>query len=253
MSESVIWTTTNGIHSPQVAELVLTLMLALARKLPLMFKLQEKGEWCNARHEVLMPRELRQATAGIIGYGNIGRQVGYLCRAFGMRVIAADRKEVLEREPAWKLPGLASPADAMPDKLFDPSDITPLLQESDYVVLCVPATPQTIGLINDRALASMKASCVLINVARGGVVDEDALVEALRSHRIGGAALDVFAKEPLPPSSPLWKLPNMIITHHVAGLSPYYLERSMTLFAENLRRYVAGEQLLNVVDRVRGY
>ena len=141
----------------------------------------------------------------------------------------------------------------MPDRLYDPSDIKSLLKESDYVVLCAPYTPQTHHMINVEALAAMKPAAVLINVGRGNLIDEQALIEVLKEGKIRGAGLDVYSKEPLPPSSPLWTLPNVIAFPHVAGLSPHYLSRAVALFAENLRRYLAGEPLLNVVQKERGY
>ncbi|HUJ90071.1 MAG TPA: D-2-hydroxyacid dehydrogenase [Syntrophorhabdales bacterium] len=244
-----IFTTTSGIHV-HVAELVMALMLSFARKLRLLFENQQKAAWPPDRFTTFEPYELRDSTVGIIGYGVIGRQVGTICRAFGMRVLAADRPEVLTVEPPWRLPGSGT---AVPDHLYDPSDIKSLLKESDYVVLCVPYTPQTRGMINADTLAAMKPTAVLINVARGNVVDEPALIEALKTGKIRGAGLDVFSEEPLPPTSPFWKLPNVIACPHVAGLSPHYLARAMTLFAENLRRYLAGEPLLNVVQKERGY
>ena len=244
-----IFTTTSGIHV-HVAELAMTLMLAFARKLRLIFETQQKGVWPADRFTAFQPYELRDSTVGIIGYGVIGRQLGTFCRAFGMRVLAADRPEALTVEPPWRLPGSGT---ALPDHLYDPSDIKSLLKESDYVVLCVPYTPQTHGLINADALAAMKPTAVLINVARGNVVDEPALIEALKAGKIRGAGLDVYSQEPLPSSSPLWKLPNVILCPHVAGFSPHYLARAMTIFAENLRRYLAGEPLLNVVQKERGY
>ncbi len=244
-----IFTTTSGIHV-HVAELAVTLMLAFARKLKLLFENQEKAGWPPNRFSLFEPYELRDSTVGIIGYGVIGRQAGTICKAFGMRVLAADRPEVLTVEPPWRLPGSGT---AVPDRLYDPSDMKSLLKESDYVVLCAPYTPQTHHMINAETLAVMKPTAVLINVGRGNLVDEPALIEVLKAGKIRGAGLDVYSQEPLPPSSPLWKLPNVIACPHVAGLSPHYLARAMTLFAENLRRYLAGEPLLNVVNKERGY
>ena len=244
-----IFTTTSGIHV-QVAELAVTLMLVFARKLRLLFENQQKAGWPTDRFSVFEPYELRDSTVGIIGYGVIGRQVGTICHAFGMRVLAADRPEVLTVEPPWRLPGSGT---AAPDRLYDPSDIKSLLKESDYVVLCAPYTPQTHHMINAETLAVMKPTAVLVNVGRGNLVDEPALIEVLKAGKIRGAGLDVYSQEPLPPSSPLWKLPNVVACPHVAGLSPHYLTRAITLFAENLRRYLAGEPLLNVVQKERGY
>jgi phosphoglycerate dehydrogenase-like enzyme len=249
MTLPVIFTTTSGIHV-QVAELALTLMLAFSRNLPLVLDFQKRAEWPKDRFSTFEPYELRGSTVGIIGYGIIGRQVGTLCQAFGMRVLAVDRPEVLTVDPPWIIPGAGR---AVPDRLYDPSDIKLLLKESDYVVLCVPFTPQTHGMINADTLAVMKPNAVLINVARGNVVDEAALIDALKAGKIRGAGLDVYSEEPLPSSSPIWKLPNVIACPHIAGFSPHYVTRAMTLFAENLRRYISGEPLLNVVQKERGY
>ncbi len=252
VTQPYTWTTTSGIHV-QVAEFGLTLMLAFSHRLTLILDNQKAAGWPPDRLDVFEPYELRGSTVGIIGYGSIGRQLGYVCRAFGMRVLAADRAEVLTSEPEWKLPGIPSVAETLPDRLYDPSDFDELLRESDYVVLCVPYTPGTHHLIDGRKLALMKPSAVLINIARGGVIDEPALVGVLKAGKIRGAGLDVYSQEPLSPSSPLWSLPNVIASPHVAGFSPRYFERAMTLFAENLRRYAAGEPLLNVVQKERGY
>ncbi len=249
MTMPYVFTTTSGIHV-QVAEVALMLMLAFSRNLPLVLELQKRAEWPQDRFSLFEPYELRDATAGIIGYGIIGRQVGTLCKAFGMRVLAADRPEVLTVEPPWRLPEAGR---ALPDKLYEPSEIKSLLRESDYVVICVPYTPQTHHLINADGLAAMKPSAVLINVARGNVIDEPALINALKAGKIRGAGLDVYAEEPLPSSSPFWKLPNVIACPHIAGFSRHYVARAMTLFAENMRRYIAGEPLLNMVQKERGY
>ncbi|MCX8022537.1 MAG: D-2-hydroxyacid dehydrogenase [Syntrophorhabdaceae bacterium] len=247
-----IWTTTSGIHV-HVSEHALMLMLALGRKLPLIMENQKKAGWPPDRFGIFEPYELRDSTVGIIGYGSIGRQLGYLCKALGMRVLAADRPEVLTYEPPWRLPGLPPISASQPDKLYDPSDLKPLLQESDYVVLCVPYTPKTHGIINAETLSYMKPTAFLINVARGKVVDEPVLIEYLKAGKIRGAGLDVYWEEPLPPSSPIWSLPNVIACPHVAGFSPHYIKRAMMLFAENLRRYIAKEPLLNVVTKEKGY
>ncbi len=244
-----IFTTTSGIHV-HVAEMAITFMLAFARKIKLLLENQEKAGWPANRFSLFEPYELRDSTVGIVGYGVIGRQIGTICKAFGMRVLASDRPEILTVEPPWRLPGSGT---AVPDKLYEPSDLKSLLKESDYVVLSAPYTPQTHHMINADTLAVMKPTAVLINVGRGNLVDEPALIEVLKAGKIRGAGLDVYSEEPLPPTSPLWKLPNVIATPHVAGLSPHYLSRAMTLFAENLRRYLSGEQLLNVVQKDRGY
>jgi phosphoglycerate dehydrogenase-like enzyme len=245
----VVWTTTSGIHV-HTAELVLTLILAFGRQLLRIRDYQTRAEWSEERFVTLMPHELWGATVGIVGYGAIGRQVGSLCRAFGMRVVATGRGGRIGPEPSWKLPGTTF---TVPDRIYDPLDITSLAAESDYIVLAVPATAQTDKLFSADAIAAMKPDGVLINVARGTVVDEAALLDALQKGKIGGAGLDVFVEEPLPSTSPFWHLPNVIVCPRVGGFSPNYMSRSMAFFAENLRRYVSKEPLLNVVDKKKGY
>ena len=153
----------------------------------------------------------------------------------------------------WQTPEAGDPTAAQVDRLYAPEALRLMLAECDYVAVTVPLTPETRHLIGAEELKSMKSDAVLINIARGGVIDEAALIEALRGHTIGGAALDVFEQEPLPVDSPLWKLPNVILSPHVSGFTPHYDERAMTLFGENLRRYVNSEPLLNVVDVSKGY
>lgn len=253
IAQRVIVTTTSGIQAVSVAEHAVMMMIAFARKLPLILDNQKVAGWPANRGEIFEPYELWQATAGIIGYGNIGQQIGRLCHAFGMHVVAADRQKTFDRQDTWLLPGLDSSGVPDPEQFYDPSDISLLLKESDYVIVAAPYTRETKNLIDAKALHLMKASAVLINIGRGGVVDEAALVNALQAGTIRGAGLDVYGQEPLPPSNSLWKAPNLILSPHVAGFSRHYADRATLLFAENLRRYLAGEQLINVVDLNRGF
>jgi phosphoglycerate dehydrogenase-like enzyme len=172
--------------------------------------------------------------------GAIGAEVARLASAFGMRVLAT-RRSVTE------------PRTEDGVTLLPSAQLAQLLAESDYVVLAVPLTPETSPLIGARELALLKPEAVVINIARGNVIDETALVEALRDGRIRGAALDVFAKEPLPADSPLWDMENVLISPHLSGSTPYYDERAVEIFCDNLRRFLAGEPLRNQVDPGRGY
>jgi len=244
-------TTASGIHAPNMAEYVLMMMLAFAHRLPRMLKYQAQGEWPSQRWQKFVPQELRGATVGVIGYGSIGRQVGRLAHAFGMRVLGMTRSG--ELTSGYELPEVAADPAPEPDRLYTPDQLTAMLSECDYVVLTLPYTSATHHFIDQTALQAMKPTAVLINVARGAIVDEAALTEALRQGHIAGAALDVFEQEPLPADSPLWKLDNIIISPHVSGFTPHYDDRATALFAENLRRYLAGEPLLNQVDRRREY
>ncbi len=228
-----ILTNASGVFNVPIAETVMAYILAVVKRLPEFWTLQREHRW-----EKLPLRELRGLTVGIIGLGDIGTEVARLCRAFGMRVLG------LRRRPA--------PSDVA-DEVLPPERLHDLLARSDFVVIAVPLTAQTRGMIGRAELAAMKPDAWLINISRGAIVDEEALVEALQAGRIGGACLDVFAQEPLPPESPLWDLPNVIITPHNSWSSPHIEEREIDLFLENLRRYVAGEPLLNVVDKQAGY
>ncbi len=251
--KSVVLTTGSGIHAPAMAEYILMMMLAVAHHLPRMIEHQKRGEWPPGRWDLFAPRELRGTVVGIVGYGSVGREVARLAKAFGMQVLATKRDLTRVTDEGWRLPEVGDPLTQSVDRLYPSETLRAMLGECDYVVLTVPLTPATRNLIGVEELAGMKPGAVLINVARGGEVDEAALIEALRAGTIGGAALDVFAEEPLPASSPLWTLPNVILSPHVSGFTLEYDGRAMALFAENLRRYVAGEPLLNVVDVSRGY
>ena len=199
-----------------------------------------------------MPQELRGTTVGVVGYGSIGREVGRLAHAFGMRVLGLRRGGGAGSE-TYELPELMGQPGAEADQLYTSEELPGMLPECDYIVLVVPYTSAAHHMIGEQALRLMKPTAVLINIARGFVVDEAALVRALQEGWIAGAALDVFEQEPLPQDSPLWKMENVIISPHVAGFSPHYDDRATTLFAENLRRYLSGKPLLNRVERGREY
>jgi phosphoglycerate dehydrogenase-like enzyme len=249
----VTLTTTSGIHAPTIGEYVLMMMLAFAHHLPRMIEHQQRAEWPRDRWALFAPVELRGSTVGIVGYGSIGREVARLARAFGLRVLATKRDAARIDDTGWRLSGVGDASAEHVDRLYAPDTLHDMLAECDYVVLSLPLTPETRKLIDAKALQHMRPSAVIINISRGGVVDEAALVEALQNGTIGGAALDVFEQEPLPASNPLWGLPNVILSPHVSGFTLQYDNRALALFAENLRRYVDGEPLLNVVEIARGY
>ncbi len=253
MKSSVTITTTSGIHAVPIAEYVFAMMLALVKKLPLALDYQKRREWPSHRNQVLVSEELRDKTIGIVGYGSIGREVARLARAFGMRVFATKRHVEINTDRGYRLPGVGDPEGALVERLYPNSSLRDMLSLCDFVVVTAPLTPETYHMIGPEELAAMKPSAYLINIARGAIVDEAALVEALRNGKIAGAALDVFEQEPLPPESPLWELPNVILTPHVSAITPKYDDRATALFAENLRRYLEGKELLNVVDKSLGY
>jgi phosphoglycerate dehydrogenase-like enzyme len=190
-------------------------------------------------HEGPRPHEISGATLGIIGFGSIGRDTARLAKGLGMHVVVV-------REHPERRGGYA-------DRVLGPGSVDDLLAISDYVVLAAPVTPSTQHIIGAERLTRMKPTAYLINVARGSLVDEPALIVALRDERIGGAALDVFDEEPLPADSPLWNLPNVLITPHTAALTEKMWDRHYELVTRNLRRYMRGEPLLNLVDKREGY
>ena len=241
-------TNARGVFSRPIAEYVLLMMLAVARRLPELLELQAERTW-----QPLESRELRDLTVGIVGLGSIGRAVGALATGFGCRVIATRRRPEAGSRAAddgGEEPFLGT---MMLDRVLPPERLPELLGESDFVVLAAPLTADTVGLIGDAAIARMKPGAWVINVARGELVDERAMERALRDGRLGGAVLDTFREEPLPPASPLYDLPNVILTPHTSWSSTRVVDRSVDLFCENLRRYAAGQVLVNVVDPSAGY
>jgi phosphoglycerate dehydrogenase-like enzyme len=253
---AITLTTSSGVHAAAVAEYAVTTMLALAHRVPRMVEWQQRGMWPpdKERWPLFVPTEIRGATLGIIGYGSIGREIARIAKtAFAMRVIACKRDPSRRADPGYHLPGTGDPDGALPDAWLSPAEMPELLAHADVLVMCAPLTPETRHVIDARALSAMKPSAYFVNVGRGASVDERALAEALRERRIAGAAVDVFAEEPPPPGHPLYALDNVIVSPHVSGFIPSYDEKCCELFAENLRRYLDGAPLLNVVDRARGY
>lgn len=227
----------NGISAEPIAEHVIMVLLMLARNAPRLLRSQLAQHWDRG----VQGREIGGMTLAIVGMGAIGSAVARRARALGLNVLAL-RRSVGQRG-----------VDESGNEVFPPEELQQVLARSDAVVLATPLTPETRGLIGAAELATMRPGSFLINIARGAVVDEPALITALQSGRLGGAALDVFWQEPLPPESPLWRLENVIITPHSATRSDRSNERMAALVCENLRRYLAGEPLRNVVDLGRGY
>jgi phosphoglycerate dehydrogenase-like enzyme len=248
LERGLVITNARGVFSRPIAEYVLMMILAVSRRLPQLLELQRERTW-----QPLEGAELRDVTVGIVGLGSIGRAVGALATAFGCRVIATRRRTDAGSGAATPDPENASLGELMLDRVLGPEGLPELLSESDFVVLAAPLTPETEGMISAEALARMKPGSWLINVARGRLVDERALLRALDEGPIGGAILDTFVDEPLPPSSPFYDRPNVIVTPHTAWSSGRVLDRSVELFCDNLRRFAAGEPLLNVVDPGAGY
>ncbi|MDH3285987.1 MAG: D-2-hydroxyacid dehydrogenase [Acidobacteriota bacterium] len=249
-------TTTSGVHAATIAEYAITVLLALAHRVPRMVEWQVKGVWPpdEQRWPLFVPTEVRRAILGIIGYGSIGRELARIAKnAFAMTVFACKRDPSCRADPGYRLPGTGDPDGVLPDEWFSCEHVPELLARSDVVVMCAPLTPQTHHLIGASELRTMKSSAYFINVGRGATVDERALGQALAEKRIAGAAIDVFAEEPPPAGHPLYGLDNVLLSPHVSGFIPSYDDKCAELFAENLRRYLTGAPLLNLVDRAKGY
>jgi phosphoglycerate dehydrogenase-like enzyme len=242
VNSDVILTNAREVHGPGVAEHVMALIFAIAKRIPASVRFQQKHIWGQSilweRGDC--PLDIAGSTLGIVGFGSIGRNVAKRAHAIGMRVIVVREHPESER-PEYVNEELPS------SRLHD------MLSRSDYVVLSPPLTPTTRGMIGRDQLSKMKRSAFLINVGRGPLIDEAALIAALRDHKIAGAALDVFDQEPLPPDSPLWDLENLLITPHTAGMDARLWERHYALFSENLHRYFSGQPLLGLVDKHSGY
>jgi phosphoglycerate dehydrogenase-like enzyme len=241
-SDVLIVTTANGIHAFPMAEYVFSSMLMHVRHWPVLLTLQREHEWPGREQWAkLRGSELHGATLGIVGLGHIGRQVAALGRAFGMQTLGLRRS-----------PSPSEPVGTV-DLLFGPTGLGDLLASSDFVVIAVPRTPATRHLIGESELRGMRPHAYLVNIARGEVVDEAALVRALTEGWIGGAGLDVTEHEPLEATSPLWALANVILSPHISGATGQYSARFTELFLDNLERYRTGQPLRNQVDPALGY
>ncbi len=247
-------TTLSGAAASQVAEYVLAMMLSLSHKVPALLASQKKAEWPRDRFERFSPFELRGKTAGIVGYGSIGRQVARLLRPFGVTVLATKRN-VMRPSDSGYIPSeeIGDPNGDFVTRLYPAEALRSMARECHFLIVTVPLTAETTELIGENILQALQPGAFLVDVSRGGVVNHPALVNALKSGKLAGAALDVFPEEPLPASSPLWGMPNVLISPHISGFSPRYTERAMQLFSENLLRYLGGLTLYNLVDRQRGY
>jgi len=248
-------TTLIGVAPPNMAEHTLMMMMALGRRLPLMIKHQMRADWptFQDRWDNFTPSELFGATVGILGYGSIGKEIGRLAHAFNMRVIAITRpgSSGAANRLLYEIPQLNGLPGCEPDLSYSSDQRVEAAAQCDYLVLSVPHTSATHHVVDQSVFRAMKPSAVLVNVARGGVVDEAALIRALDEKWIAGAALDVFEQEPLPADSRLWHMDNVIISPHVAGFTSRYYDVVLDLFSTNVRRYIAGEPLLNQVWPVK--
>lgn len=232
-----VLTNVSGVHAIPISEHILAFLLAFARRLPQAIRRQERRQWDQLHNSKLF--ELAGKTMLLIGVGAIGSRTAEVAGALGMRVLG------VRHDPSRGAPGV--------EAMYPPAQLREVLPQADFVVLTLPLTSESRGIIGEAELRAMKPSAYLVNIGRGGTVDEEALIRALQEGRIAGAGLDVFAHEPLPQDSPLWDMDNVIITGHYAGNTPAYDERSLAIFLDNLQRYVAGRPLRNVVDKRMGY
>ncbi len=253
--QKVLATSMSGVITGQIAEYVLMAMLAFGQKLPKVLRYQKENRWPESTEKWrdFMPIELRHSTVGILGYGSIGRQVARLVRPFGANVLAAKKDVMNPEDTGYTREGMGDPHGDFFDRLYPIEALHSFLAESNFVVVALPLTDATRHLLDAAAFRAMKESAYLINVGRGGLIDEDALIQALSEKQIAGAALDVFEEEPLPKESPLWEFENVIISPHISGLSPRMDEETLDLFVENLNRYLAELPLYNQVDLKQGY
>jgi phosphoglycerate dehydrogenase-like enzyme len=227
----------SGVFSPSLGEFALASILYFAKDLRRMIRSQEAGRW-----EQFDITEITGQTVGIVGYGDIGRAVATRVRAMGMRVLAVKR----HGPPLYNVDPLVS-------QIYSPDRLHEMLPQCDYVVVSAPLTAETKAMIDTAAFGAMKSSAVLINVGRGPVVDEQALISALSMNIIKGAALDVFDQEPLPAGHPFYRLQNVLLSPHCADHTPDWLERAMQFFVDQFARFSKGEPLLNIVDKHLGY
>lgn len=238
IASGILLTNNSGVHAPNIAEHLMSLMLAFARQLPQHIRAQDTHTW---RHETWRSGifELNGQMLLIVGLGDIGQALAKRAAPFGMNVIGVRRRE--------------GPTPEGVSNVVNIDDLPGVLADADHVAICLPLTTQTRGLFDRKTLYGMKQGSFLYNIGRGSIVDQSALIDALSDGHLGGAGLDVTEPEPLPPDSPLWDLPNAIITSHTSGVTPNYWDRAIVILESNIERYRSGNELLNVVDLQAGY
>lgn len=234
----ILVTNTSGMHAINIAEHVLAMMLAFARQLPQLIRSQSRREWNDGIRGKLF--ELFGQTLHVVGYGEIGRRLAYDAKALGMRVTATRRQ-------------IGPTSDGIADDIRPLAQLADQIALADHVAICLPQTSTTIGLFDASMIGRMKRGAYIYNIGRGAIIDADALVTALSEGRLGGAGLDVTDPEPLPSDSPFWQMPNVIITAHTAGSTPYFFDRLVEIIVDNASRYRDGLPMRNVVDMDHGY
>jgi phosphoglycerate dehydrogenase-like enzyme len=253
-ANGIIVTNVAGAHAVPMAEFCLTVMVMLGRGFMQLVR-DHQARHRDPEHSPAV--ELSGRTIGIVGYGQTGREVARQAIAHNMRVLALKRNPDQPRATGYQWPGVGDPEGTLPERMFGPEELHALLEQSDFVIDCLPLTPETDGVFDEAAFQAMRPTAFFLNVGRGETVQDEALARALREDVIAGAGLDVFVTdpEPLPPEHPYWDLDNLFMAPHISGSrrQPLYVPRTNALFCENLRRYVEGEPLLNLFSAERGY
>lgn len=252
-SPEVVVTTMSGASAPQMAEFGLMSILALGHRLPEIMGSTPAERWDEARYTRFEPLELRDSTVGVVGYGSVGREIARLCQSLGAEVLATKHNLKQLSDQGYMLEGLGDPEADIPRRIYPPEAIKSMVSLCDFVVITLPLTSDTTGMIDEQVFKAMKSGAFLVDISRGNIIDHGALIESLNSGHLAGAALDVYPIEPLPESSPLWEMDNVILSPHLAGASPYYISRAIDLFATNLKRYLTDDSLLNVYGSEKEY
>lgn len=240
----------SGVNDVPIAEWAITMMVSLARDLPLMLRNQQGGVWDRgARFQT----EIRGRTLGIWGYGGIGRETARLAKAFGLRVVVLTRSGKIADTPRFRVEGTGDDGGSIPEKVYALDQVEVFCRELDFLLLAMPQTPDNLGIVNERVFKALPDGAFLLNPSRGPLVNEADLLAALRGGVIAGAALDTHFKYPMPPDHPLWTMPNVIMTPHISGSSksPHFATRLWQLFGENVRRWQTGEPLLNELSKAQ--
>jgi phosphoglycerate dehydrogenase-like enzyme len=251
--DRIILTNASGVSATWIAEYVLGSMLLFTHRFHVTMAAQRRHEWLGFGSFMMGVEGLRGKTVGILGYGSIGRETARLCQAHNMEVLALKRNPNNRADTSWVRPGVGDPEGVIPSRWFGPEQRAELLALSDYVVVSLPLTPDTHHFLGRREFDAVKRGAYLVNVGRGPIIDQDAMIEALKDGRLCGAGLDVTDPEPLNPESELWDMENVILTPHCSGARKTYYDVGCELFAENLRRFLDGRELINQIDRTHCY
>jgi phosphoglycerate dehydrogenase-like enzyme len=250
---NLVLTNTSGASAAMIGEYILMSMLLHSHQHHVSIRAQVRHQWTPISHYFNKADTLRGKTLGVIGYGAIGREAARLAQGFAMEVLALKRDPDVHADPRFSFPDVGDPQGRIPSRWFGPEQCAELMALSDFIAVTLPLTAETRNFIGARELAAARPGAYLVNVGRGEVIDQAALMDALGSGRLGGAGLDVMVPEPLPRDHPLWDMDNVVLTPHIAGPNRRYQDDCIRIFAENLRRLTTGRDLINVVDVRRGY